>query len=57
MKLLQKLLADTTGGSAIEYGFIATMIAVASLVGIQGLGAEVGNSFTDTANAVRDATP
>ena len=55
MKLLRKLLADTTGGSAIEYGFIATMIAVASLVGIQSLGAEVGNSFTDTAQEVRDA--
>ena len=57
MTLLRNLLADTTGGTAIEYGFIASMISLAALVGVQSLGAEVTNSYTATADAVRDATP
>lgn len=56
MRLFRKLLADLTGGSATEYAFIAGLIAVGSLIGIQGLGAEVGSSYTNTAQAVADAT-
>lgn len=51
MILLRTLLADTAGGTAIEYGFIASMISIAALVGVLGLGAAVTTSFTSTAQA------
>jgi Flp pilus assembly pilin Flp len=57
MKLIHALLADTAGTSSIEYACIAAVIAIGSMVGIQGLGAEVGNSFADTTQAIIDAQP
>jgi pilus assembly protein Flp/PilA len=57
MTLLRKLIADQTGASSAEYAFIASLISIAALVGIQGLGAEVGESYDTTAQAVKDATP
>ncbi len=57
MKRLRHLLAETTGTSAIEYACIAALIAAGSLIGVQSLGAEVGNSYTTTAQEIKDATP
>jgi pilus assembly protein Flp/PilA len=57
MNLLRNLLADTAGTSAIEYGFIASMISIAAMVGVQSLGAEVTNTYTDLAQEMRDAVP
>jgi pilus assembly protein Flp/PilA len=56
MNLLRNLLTDTAGTSAIEYGFIASMISIAAMVGVQSLGAEVTNSYTDLAQEMRDAS-
>lgn len=56
MTLLRKLLADTAGASAIEYGFIASMISLAAMVGVQSLGAEVTNTYTDLSQEMRDAS-
>lgn len=55
MRLIRKLLADVTGGSATEYGFVLGIIAVGMLIAVEGLGAEVGNSYNDTAQSVSDA--
>jgi pilus assembly protein Flp/PilA len=57
MNLLRNLHADTTGATAIEYGFIASMISIAAMVGVQSLGAAVTNSYNDTAQEMRDAVP
>jgi Flp pilus assembly pilin Flp len=54
MILLRTLLADSAGATAIEYAFIASMISIAALVGVQSLGASVAESYESTAQAVRD---
>lgn len=55
MKLIRTVLADTAGATSVEYAFIASMISIAALVGVQSLGAAVVESYEDTAQAVKDA--
>ena len=56
MKFFTKLLRDEQGATAIEYGLIAALIAVAAIVAMQNLGGELNETFTtiegdlDTAN-------
>lgn len=50
MKFINKLLRDEAGATAIEYGLIAALIAVAAIVGMQAL----GDSLDDTFNGVSD---
>jgi len=44
MKFINKLLRDEAGATAIEYGLIAALIAVAAITAMQSL----GNSLSDT---------
>ena len=44
MKFIDKLYRDQAGATAIEYGLIAALIAVAAITAMQGL----GNNLTDT---------
>ena len=46
MKFFNKLLRDEQGATAIEYGLIAALIAVAAIVAMQNLGAELDATFT-----------
>jgi pilus assembly protein Flp/PilA len=46
--LLTNLLCDESGATAIEYGLIAALIAVAAIVAMQA----VGTSLTSTFNTV-----
>ena len=48
----QRLLADNRGVAAIEYAFLATLIAVALIGAFATLGDRVGQHFTDLATAV-----
>ena len=48
MKFFTKLLRDEQGATAIEYGLIAALIAVAAITAMQGL----GNNLKTTFNAV-----
>lgn len=45
MKFFNKLLRDEQGATAIEYGLIATLIAVAAIVAMQSLGNELSTTF------------
>jgi pilus assembly protein Flp/PilA len=45
----KQFLADERGSNAIEYGLIATFIAVAILAGVTAVGRELGTLFTDLA--------
>ena len=56
MAFMRKLWADQAGTSAVEYGMICSLMVVGLLVGVQGLGASVGNSFTDTKDKMAAAT-
>jgi len=45
MKFINKLLRDEAGATAIEYGLIAALIAVAAITAMQGLGGQLSNTF------------
>ena len=46
MKFINKLLRDEQGATAIEYGLIAALIAVAAITAMQGLGNELSTTFS-----------
>ena len=45
MKFFNKLLRDEAGATAIEYGLIAALIAVAAITAMQGLGNQLSTTF------------
>ncbi len=45
MKTLRKLAQDKKGATAIEYGLIAALIAVAAITAFRGVGVQVGSTF------------
>ena len=53
MKLLAKLRHDSAGATAIEYGLIAALIAVASIAALQGLGNELQTTFNTSSSAMQ----
>jgi Flp pilus assembly pilin Flp len=56
MAFIRKLIADNAGTGAVEYGLICGLMVVGLLASVQGLGAEVGSSYNDTATKVQNAT-
>ena len=55
-KTLRRLLADQGGATAIEYGLIVALIAVAAIGGISALGGGAGGMWTDLAANVQNAS-
>lgn len=53
--LIKKFAANTSGATAIEYGLIAGLIAVAVIGSISALGSANEGSFTDTYQKISDA--
>lgn len=49
MKFINKLFRDNAGATAIEYGLIAALIAVAAITAMQGLGNQLKTTFNKTA--------
>lgn len=47
MKFFLALLKDESGATAIEYGLIASLIAVAIITGATTLGTNLGSTFTN----------
>lgn len=45
MKFVTKLIRDKKGATAIEYGLIAALIAVAAITAMSSLGGQLGNTF------------
>lgn len=52
MQLLRNLLDRNDGATAIEYGLIAALIAVASITALQGAGNEISTTMNTAANAM-----
>ncbi len=46
MKFINKLLRDEQGATAIEYGLIAALIAVAAITAMSTLGDELTTTFS-----------
>ena len=55
MKYLANLIRDEAGATAIEYGLIAALIAVAAIAAMQGLGNELKTTFSTTSSAMAGA--
>jgi pilus assembly protein Flp/PilA len=49
---LTRFLRDQTGPTAIEYGLIAALVAVASIAGLQTLGTTLNGSYNTIATDV-----
>ena len=46
MKIIKKIFKNENGATAIEYGLIAALVAVAAIVGMTSLGTALNNQFT-----------
>jgi len=55
MKFLKKLRRDEAGATAIEYGLIAALIAVAAIVGMRSLGTSLDDKFEAVSTTLDDA--
>jgi pilus assembly protein Flp/PilA len=47
MTKMFKLIRDNKGATAIEYGLIAALIAVAAIAAMQGVGTKLGTTFNN----------
>lgn len=52
MKFINKLIRDEAGATAIEYGLIAALIAVAAIAAMQGLGNQLKTTFQNSSSAM-----
>jgi pilus assembly protein Flp/PilA len=52
MKKLIKLIRNTDGATAIEYGLIAALIAVAAIGAMQGIGNKLNTTFNNVSNTL-----
>ena len=51
MQVIVRMVRDTRGATAIEYGLIAALIAVAAITAMSSLGKKLNNTFNNvTAN-------
>ncbi len=55
MKFINKLFRDEAGATAIEYGLIAALIAVAAITAMNGLGNQLKTTFNTTSSAMSSA--
>jgi pilus assembly protein Flp/PilA len=53
MRLIVRFLKDESGATAIEYGLIATGIAVAVIPVITGLGTRLRTTFSTVSTAIK----
>jgi pilus assembly protein Flp/PilA len=50
MKMIKKLFKNEEGATAIEYGLIAALIAVAAITAMTSLGGNLSNTFNTVNN-------
>ncbi len=55
MKMIKKLFKNEEGATAIEYGLIAALIAVAAIVAMGQLGNNLKNTFNNVNNGLTKA--
>ena len=52
MKILRKFIKNEKGATAIEYGLIAALIAVAAISAMQGIGTSLNTTFSNVSAAL-----
>jgi pilus assembly protein Flp/PilA len=55
MKLINRILKDEAGATAIEYGLIAALIAVAAITAMGSLGNSLSSTFNFVSNQMTSA--
>ncbi len=55
MKIFAELMKNEEGATAIEYGLIAALIAVAAIVAMGQLGSNLSNTFNKVNNSLENA--
>ena len=53
MKIIKKIFKNEDGATAIEYGLIAALIAVAAIAGMSSLGTNLGGTFNNIAGNLK----
>lgn len=53
MQKIRKFFADKKGATAIEYGLIAALIAVAAIAAMQGLGNQLKTTFSNVSTNMK----
>lgn len=55
MQFFKSLIADESGATAIEYGLIAALIAVACITTLTAVGSELNNTFSTVQTSLEGA--
>ena len=55
MTFFKNMLRDEQGATAIEYGLIAALIAVAAITAMQSLGNELSTTFNNVSTELTEA--
>ena len=53
MKFIRKMFKDNKGATAIEYGLIAALIAVAAIGAMTSLGTKLGSTFNNVSGNLK----
>lgn len=56
MKTIRKFFKNNKAATAIEYGLIAALIAVAAIAAMQGLGNSLNKTFNNVSTKLNGAT-
>jgi pilus assembly protein Flp/PilA len=57
LNFIRRLARSDHGATAIEYGLIAALIAVAAITAMQGLGSSLNTTFTNVSTAMTGSNP
>lgn len=55
MKFFNKMIRDEDGATAIEYGLIAALIAIAAIAALNSVGGELENTFNTVGDELGNA--
>ena len=53
MKILRKLMLNEKGATAIEYGLIATLIAIAAITAMSSVGGKLTTTFNNVSTNLK----
>ncbi len=52
MQFIRKIISNNAGATAIEYGLIAALIAVAAITAMQGMGNQLQTTFNSSSSGM-----
>jgi len=55
MQFIRNLIKNNKGATAIEYGLIAALIAVAAITAMSQLGTQLGTTFNDVKDCMKSS--